>query len=69
MSGLIVRNLSRSTGVNGLSRNRRIVNELPRFVTCIPSVAWRREPSGTVASSIGLATEMCFPERWASQTT
>ncbi len=55
--------------MNGLSRNRRIVNELPRLVTCVPSVACSREPSGTVASRIGLATEMCLPERWASQIT
>src|SRR5205807_1766147 len=35
----------------------------------MPRVAWRREPSGIVASSMGRATEMCFPDRWANQTT
>src|SRR5947199_10169885 len=69
ISGDIVLNRTRSSGVKGFSRNRRIVKEEPRFVTCMPNVAWRREPSGIVASSIGCATEMCLPDRWASQTT
>ena len=62
-------NRTRSRGVNGFSRNRRIVKDEPRFVTCIPRVAWSRDPSGTVASSMGCATEMCFPHRCASQIT
>ncbi|OGS50778.1 MAG: hypothetical protein A3K65_00315 [Euryarchaeota archaeon RBG_16_68_12] len=69
ISGDIVLNRTRSSGVKGFSRNLRIVNDDPRFVTCIPRVAWSREPSGTVASSMGCATEMCFPHRCASHTT
>src|SRR5207247_9511834 len=40
ISGDIVLSRTRSRGVNGFSRNRRIVNEDPRLVTCIPVVAW-----------------------------
>ncbi len=35
----------------------------------MPRVACSLEPSGMVASSIGLATDMCLPHFWASQTT
>ena len=69
ISVLIVLNLSRSTGVNGFSLNRLMVNDEPRLVTCLPSVAFSLEPSGIVASSNGSATEMCLPHFCASQTT
>src|SRR5207247_9064609 len=69
ISGDIVLTRTRSSGVKGFSRNRRMVNEDPRFVTCMPRVACRREPSGIVASSMGCATEMCFRDRCASHTT
>jgi len=65
----MVLNFSRSTGVKGLSLKRLMVNEEPRLVTCLPSVALSLEPSGMVASSRGLATEMCLPHFWASHTT
>jgi len=52
-----------------LSLKRLMVNEEPRLVTCLPSVALSLEPSGMVASSRGLATEMCLPHFWASHTT
>ena len=41
----------------------------PRVVTSRESEAWRREPSGSVASTSGSATEMCFPDRWTSWST
>src|SRR5512136_2000775 len=69
ISVLIVLNLSRSRGVKGFSLNRLIVNEEPLLVTRFPRVACSLEPSGMVASRMGLATEMCFPHFCASQTT
>ena len=69
ISVFMVLNRIRSTGVKGLSLNRRMVNEEPRLVTCLPSVAFSLEPSGMVASSKGWATEMCLPHFWANHTT
>jgi len=55
-------------GENGSSRNFRIVNDVPLVVTSVPRVSWRRDPSGRVASSMGVPVEMCLPERCASVT-
>ncbi len=55
--------------MNGFSLKRRMVKLEPFLVTCFPRVACSREPSGMEASSIGCATEMCFPHFWASQMT
>ena len=62
-----VLNSSRSIGVNGSSRNRRMVNVEPLVETSRPRVMTMREPSISVASSSGSAIEMCLPQRCASR--
>ena len=58
-----VLNSSKSTGVNGSSLNRRIVNVEPLVETSLPRVITIREPSINVASRSGSAIEICFPHR------
>ena len=69
ISADIVSNVRRSVGVNGSLRNLRMVNVEPRVVTSRDSDACRREPSGSVASTSGSATEMCLPDRCTSCST
>ncbi len=65
----MVRNATISAGENGSSLNRRIQNAEPRVETSRPSFITIREPSISVASSSGSATEMCLPQRCASLIT
>src|SRR5205085_9565942 len=60
---------TRSMGVNGTSRNLRMVNELPNVETSLAKVACRRLPSRIVASRMGSAMETCLPARWARRMT
>ena len=58
-----VLNSSKSTGVNGSSLKRRIVNVEPLVDTSLPKVMTIREPSINVASRSGSAIEICLPQR------
>src|SRR3989338_4700263 len=58
-----------STGVMGLSENILIVKLLPLRAISLPSVACNLEPSGSVPSSNGLATEIVLPHLSASLFT
>ena len=69
MSEDMVRNATMSAGEKGSSLKRRMQNEEPRVDTSRPSFITIREPSISVASSKGSATEMCLPQRWASLIT
>src|SRR3990170_3855359 len=68
MSAFAVPNLMSSTGVNGFSLYRRIVNEELRVVTSRLYVAWTRCPSYDVPSRMGFATDSCFAQRCPSIT-
>lgn len=53
----------------GTSANFRMVKFAPRVETSPPSVSWTRLPSGSEASTSGLAMLIERPARWASCTT
>ena len=59
----IVRKATMSHGENGSSLKRRIQNAEPRVEISCPNFMTILEPSISVASSNGSATEMCFPQR------
>ncbi len=58
-----------SQGENGSSLNRRIQNAEPRVDTSRPNFITILEPSISVASSNGSATEICLPQRCANLIT
>jgi len=68
MSRLIDLYAIRSTGVSGFSLNLRMVNVDP-FVTVLESVVCRRDPSGSLPSTIGEKTDICLPHICANLTT
>src|SRR5512137_3023138 len=64
ISGDAVPYLMSSTGVNGFSLNRLIVNDAPLVVASLAYVAWTLCPSGVVPSRMGLETDSCLPHLW-----
>ena len=59
----MVRKAIMSTGENGSSRNLLIQNEEPLVEISLPNFMTILEPSISVASRRGSATDMCLPQR------